>query len=78
MDDSSFNLDIFSWKCTRMLSTEKKFLWKCGKRIFSNRYHFIRQILAVGLSSIDSLLQIAESKPAPEANTREPIGEEPK
>ena len=64
-----------------MPSTETKYLWKCGECIFSKRYHFIRRILAVhlsaDLSSIDSFLQIAESEPAPEANVREPIGEEP-
>ena len=64
-----------------MPSTETKYLWKCGECIFSKRYHFTRRIPAVhlsaDLSSIDSFLQIAESEPAPEANVREPFGEEP-
>ena len=64
-----------------MPSTEEKYLWKCGKCIFSKRYHFIRRILAVhlsaDLSSVDSFLQIAESESAPEANVREPIAGEP-
>ena len=64
-----------------MPSRETKYLWQCGECIFSKRYHFTRRIPAVhlsaDLSSIDSFLQIAESEPAPEANVRKPICEEP-
>ena len=64
-----------------MPSRETKYLWQCGECIFSKRYHFTKRIPAVhlsaDLSSIDSFLQIAESEPAPEANVRKPICEEP-
>ena len=64
-----------------MPSRETKYLWQCGECIFSKRYHFTKRIPAVhlsaDLSSIDSFLQISESEPVPEANVREPIGDEP-
>lgn len=72
MDNSSFNLDI-SVENVQECHPQRRNIY--GSVV--SAYFRSNIILAVGLSSIPSFLQIAESEPAPEANACEPIGEEP-
>ena len=72
MDDSSFNLDISVGNVQERPRQRRNIYGSVVSAYFRSDIK-----LAVGLSSIDSFLQIAEYEPAPEANASEPIGEEP-